>query len=87
MLVLLDKSAAFDAINTDILLNTLASRFSIGDTAFDWLRSYLTGRSQCVMIGSNSNEHTTLPLALLTVSDSEIISRRFCNRCIGCRSR
>ena len=63
MLVLLDKSAAFDTINTDIFLNTLVSRFGIADTGFDWLRSYLTGRSQCVMIGSNSNEHTALPLA------------------------
>ena len=59
MLILLDTSAAFDTINIDILFNTLGSRFNISGTALDWFRSYLTGRSQCVMVGS-SFSNTTL---------------------------
>ena len=60
MLVLLDTSAAFDTINIDILLNTLGSRFNIGGTALDWFRSYLTGRSQCVTVGSSSSITTLI---------------------------
>ena len=58
MLVLLDTSAAFDTINIDLLLNTLHQRFGIGGTAFDWFKSYLTGRSQRVAIGSSSSRAT-----------------------------
>jgi len=46
-----NTNVAFDAMNTDILLNTLVSLFYVGGTAFDWLSLCLTGRSQCVMIG------------------------------------
>ena len=60
MLVLLDTSAAFDTINIDLLLNTLHQRFGIGGRAFDWFKSYLTGRSQRVAIGSSSS--TTTPV-------------------------
>ena len=60
MLILLDTSAAFDTINIDILLNTLGSRFNISGTALDWFRSYLTGRSQCVMVGSSSSNTTLI---------------------------
>ena len=55
MLVLLDTSAAFDTINIDMLLNTLHLWFGIGRTAHDWFKSYLTGRSQHVAIGSSSS--------------------------------
>ena len=58
MLVLLDTSAAFDTINMDMLLNTLHLRFGIGSTALDWFKSYLTGRSQRVAIGSSSSTAT-----------------------------
>ncbi|KAI0210193.1 putative RNA-directed DNA polymerase from transposon BS [Lamellibrachia satsuma] len=60
MLVLLDTSAAFDTINIDVLLNTVGSRFNIGGTALDWFRSYLTGRSQCVTVGSSSSITTLI---------------------------
>ena len=58
MLVLLDTNAAFDTINIDMLLNTLHLRFGIGSTALDWFKSYLTGRSQRVTIGSSSSMAT-----------------------------
>ena len=55
MLVLLETSATFDTINIEQLLSTLVSRFNIGGTALDWFRSYLTDKSQRVMIGSSSS--------------------------------
>jgi len=45
-LVLLDLSAAFDTVDHEILLSILETRFAIQCTALDWLRSYLTGRTQ-----------------------------------------
>ena len=41
-----------------MLLNTLHLRFGIGSTALDWFKSYLTGRSQRVTIGSSSSMAT-----------------------------
>ena len=60
MLVLVDTIAAFDTIKIDILLNTLVSRYNFGGTALDWFRSYLTGRSRYVMIGSSSSNATPI---------------------------
>ncbi len=51
LLVLIDLSAAFDTIDSAILLDVLESRFGISDTALKWFESYLTDRSQRVNIG------------------------------------
>ena len=59
-LVLLDLSAAFDTIDHNILLKRLNSCFGISQTAFSLLSSYVTNRSQSVVIGE---EHSSeLPL-------------------------
>ena len=50
MLFLLDLSAAFDTVDHDILLKRLDPRLSICGTALDWLRSYLTNRTQFALI-------------------------------------
>ena len=50
MLVLLDLSDAFDTVDHDILLTRLQSKYSISGTALQWLRSYLTNRSQFALI-------------------------------------
>ena len=55
MKFLLDTSAVFDTTNIEALLSTLVLRFNIGGRALDWFRSYLTGRSQRVVIGSSSS--------------------------------
>ena len=47
----LDLSAAFDAVDHCILLNRLEKMFRIEDKASDWFRTYLTGRSQLVVVG------------------------------------
>jgi hypothetical protein len=50
VLVLLDLSAAFDTIDHGILLERLEVNFGIKDLALSWVKSYLTNRSQTVII-------------------------------------
>ena len=48
VLLLLDLSAAFDTVEHNILLQRMSNKFGIEGKALDWLRSYLTERSQFV---------------------------------------
>ena len=54
-----DMSAAFDVVDTDILL-AKARLYGVTRDTEQWLWSYLTGRSQCVTIGGATS--STLPL-------------------------
>ncbi|CAB3996550.1 Hypothetical predicted protein, partial [Paramuricea clavata] len=51
ILVMPDVSSAFDTLDHDILLARLESYFGFSDTVIKWFKSYLTGRSQSVVIG------------------------------------
>ena len=51
-LTLLDLSAAFDTIDHTILLRRLGNWFGVNGKALDWFKSYLTGRSQRIKLGS-----------------------------------
>ena len=48
LLGLLDLSAAFDCVDHDILLQRLEIVFGPTDTALDWIRSFVSGRTQQV---------------------------------------
>ena len=56
---MIDMSAAFDVVDTTILL-TKARLYGVTRETEQWLWSYLTGRSQCVTIGGATS--STLPL-------------------------
>ena len=54
-LVLLDLSKAFDSIDHSLLLTKLRS-LGFSNRAVEWFKSYLSGRSQIVHIGTTLSE-------------------------------
>ncbi len=60
LLVLFEVSAAFDTIDHEILFKRLSNRCGIEGTALNWFRSYLSNRTQTMIIGSS--ESTLEPL-------------------------
>ena len=58
-LSLLDRSAAFDTIAHDILIERLHSTFGCTGTVLDWFTSYQSFRTQSVYVG-----HESTPSAL-----------------------
>jgi hypothetical protein len=61
LLVLLDLSAAFDTVDHQVLLHRLDVSFRITGTALKWFKSYLTNRSQRVLINGNYSQSFSLP--------------------------
>ena len=61
VLILLDYTAAFDAVDHDILLDILRITFGIDDVALDWIRSFLSERTQVIRVGESVSE----PVGLL----------------------
>ena len=55
LLLLLDLSAVFDIVDLDILPGRLSTRFGVKGKALDWLRSYLTNRTQLVKVDDASS--------------------------------
>jgi hypothetical protein len=60
MLVLLDLSAAFDTIDHRILIDRLSNTYGIKGTALDWFRSYVSNRTQSIIINETVSEKKTL---------------------------
>ena len=67
VLVLLDLSAAFDTVDHFFLLSRLSARFGISDHALNWLRSYLSDRTQFVRIQGVSSHMNDVPMEFLKV--------------------
>ncbi len=61
LLLLLDLSAAFDTLDSDILPDRLENRFRITVSVLQWIRSYLTGRKQSVCVKGHASYATSDP--------------------------
>ena len=61
VLILLDYSAAFDTITHSIFFERLQSRYGIGGTVLRWFKSYLTNRSQAVVVNDRLSDIHILP--------------------------
>ena len=70
ILVLLNLSAAFDAVDHNILLGRLEHRFGITGKALSWLTSDLTERTQFVKV---ANEHSTSRKILCGVPQDSVL--------------
>jgi hypothetical protein len=61
ILVTLDISAAFDTIDTSILLERMETYFGVTGRALQWIFSYLEQRKQTVMVDGVGSPVVTLP--------------------------
>ena len=57
-LVSIDLSAAFDLVDHDVLVKRLDNYFGFSATVLDWFKSFLSDRSQCVILGSARSKST-----------------------------
>jgi hypothetical protein len=64
LLVLLDLSAAFDTIDHSILLERLNRYVGVGGSVHKWFDSYLSNRSQQVIINNKISKHVTLDMGV-----------------------
>ena len=56
VLLALDISAAFDAVDHTTLVGRARNVFGINGVTFDWLRSFVTERSQFIAVGTERSE-------------------------------
>ena len=54
-LILLDLSTAFHTVDHELLHNYLRYRYGVTGQVLEWIHSYLTGRTQRVVIGDPSS--------------------------------
>src|ERR1043165_1236641 len=53
LLALFDVSSAFDTVDHSILLQRLSISFGLTGKPLEWLNSFLTDRTNCVLAGSS----------------------------------
>ena len=64
ILVLIDLSAAFDTIDTDILCSILSTKFRVKNTALEWFKSYLSSRKLQVSVNGTLSKSFNLPFGV-----------------------
>ena len=64
VLLLLDLSAAFDTLDHQLLISCLEQSFGIRDSALLWFRSYLSDRSQFVLVQEHPSAPAPLPFGV-----------------------
>ena len=62
--IFLDLKKAFDVCSHDILLKKL-QKMGINETAYNWFKSYLQGRSQCVDINNSFSDLFELDISVI----------------------
>ena len=70
ILVLLDMSAAFDAVDLSLLLNILENEYGLKGTVLNWFKSFLLGRHHKVMI---NGELSSVLLSLYGVPQGSVL--------------
>ena len=60
LLASLDMSAAFDCINHQVLIHRFQLSFGLSGRAWDWITSFVSGRSQSIRIGSSQSPVSTV---------------------------
>ena len=58
--VLLDQLTAFDKMDHNTVLDCFISRFGVWGVVLEWFKSYLTGHSKCVNIGTILSDENNL---------------------------
>lgn len=56
VVMIIDLSAAFDTVDHSLLLNQLQFKYHIVGSALQWLKSFLSGRSQRVKVGDTLSD-------------------------------
>ena len=67
-LTLLDLSASFDTIDHTILLDRLITYYGISEQALGWFKSYLSGRTHLVKVGTTPSHPAELQFGVPQVS-------------------
>jgi len=58
--IMSDMSAAFDTVDHTIMLDVLLRRFGLQDEALNWLKDFLTDRSQAIHNGATESDDVAL---------------------------
>src|SRR6218665_1232858 len=64
LFALLDVSAAFDVVDHELLLQRLQLSSGIDGTPFNWIKSYLTDRTQMVILGNTRTNWVRVKLGV-----------------------
>ena len=64
LLALFDVSSAFDSVDHSILLQRLSTSFGLVDQPLEWLRSFLSERTNCAVVGSSRSIWVPAPFGV-----------------------